>query len=96
MNEDEDEIPFKRKIKELKLHSIEESELSGCGCTPKVLIVDDNDFNILPLVMVLENQLDIDTEKAQNGLQAVNMFINAYKKPCKCQNRGYKLILMDI
>jgi CheY-like chemotaxis protein len=38
----------------------------------------------------------IQIEEAQNGAIAVEKFKEAFKKPCGCINRGYKLVLMDI
>jgi CheY-like chemotaxis protein len=35
-------------------------------------------------------------EEAQNGEIAVQMFSEAMAKRCRCNNRGYKLIFMDI
>ena len=64
------------------LDEIQESS-DGC-CSSKILIVDDNDFNILPLLMILENQMGLEADKAKNGKQAFEIFKAAYEKPCQC------------
>lgn len=38
----------------------------------------------------------IKVDEAVNGSDAVELFTTAMNKPCKCKNRAYKLILMDI
>lgn len=42
------------------------------------------------------DKLKIKPEEAQNGEIAVQMYKEAMKKECKCKNRAYKLIFMDI
>jgi CheY-like chemotaxis protein len=46
--------------------------------------------------MLLLSLYGIKPDEAQNGKIAVEMFQNAMQKSCKCPNRAYKLILMDI
>ena len=38
-----------------------------CDCQPSVLIVDDTEFNIIPVERMLKNHFNIDAEKASNG-----------------------------
>ena len=45
-----------------------------CGCKPKILLVDDNDFNLMPLTILINQLFKIETDQACNGLQAVEMF----------------------
>ena len=47
-------------------------------------ILDDIDFNILPLKLLIKEHFDIDIEEAQNGKIAVDMFKKGLDKPCKC------------
>jgi CheY-like chemotaxis protein len=42
------------------------------------------------------NKFGIRPDEAQNGEIAVEMFKTALSKDCDCNNRAYKLILMDI
>ena len=46
--------------------------------------------------MLISNIFNVKTDLAINGLQAVQMFKSTFKSPCKCQNRSYKFIFMDI
>ena len=70
------------------------SPTRGCSCQSTVLIVDDNMFNIIPLEYILEDSFQIKSDKALNGLEAVNIFTRNLNKSC-CNVR-YKLILMDL
>ena len=39
---------------------------------------------------------DMDITEAVNGKIAVELFKESLKKPCKCINRAFKLIIMDL
>lgn len=43
----------------------------NCEAKPKILVVDDNIFNIVTLQTLLEFQHNLSTDKAMNGLEAV-------------------------
>ena len=59
--------------------------------------MDDTEFNIQTVIMMIQSKYQmIQIEEAQNGAIAVEKFKEAFKKPCGCINRGYKLVLMDI
>ena len=62
----------------------------------KILIVDDNIFNIVTLQTILEMQFGIKGDKAMNGQDALNK-VKARLNTCKCvrKNSNYKLIFMD-
>ena len=49
----------------------------------------------MPLVMLLGESFNIETEQANNGLVAVQKFKNDFFKTC-CNDNHFKLILMDI
>lgn len=69
------------------------SQKSACKCVATVLIVDDNVFN----TYVLENLLlmsNLHVDKAMNGEEAVEMFIDNHQKHC-CGNK-YQLVMMDL
>jgi CheY-like chemotaxis protein len=60
------------------------------------LIVDDNLFNIMPIKSLTEEEFKVFPETAINGQIAVDLYKEGYKKVCKCKNRAFKLIIMDI
>eukprot|EP00347_Sterkiella_histriomuscorum_P014553 403360436 len=71
------------------------ADLEGCQCQNRILIVDDNIFNLIPLEIIMRDQLGLIVDKANNGLEAVEMFkSNVLSK--ECCNQNYKLILMDL
>jgi len=45
---------------------------------------------------MIQKNFKIKPDEAQNGQIAIEMYERALNLPCKCQNRVYKLILMDI
>lgn len=51
-----------------------ENNIDQCTCEDKILIVDDNSFNLIPLEMLLENNFSIKVDTAMNGKIAVDMF----------------------
>ena len=59
-----------------------------------MLIVDDNEFNLLPLNMLLQANHNIFSDKANNGVEAVKLFRRNRAK--KCCNVRYRLVLMDL
>ena len=67
-----------------------------CRCEPEVLVVDDNDFNIFPVKLMLKELYNIDIHSASNGQIAVDMFKERWSNKCKCKNRVFRLIIMDI
>jgi CheY-like chemotaxis protein len=46
--------------------------------------------------MLIRNLFKIETVSANNGLQAVEIFEEAFKKECQCANRSFKFIFMDL
>lgn len=67
-----------------------------CECTPKVLLVDDTSYNLIPLRKFISDGFGIECEEANNGLEAFEKFKAAYERECRCENRIFKLVLMDI
>lgn len=55
---------------------------------PKILVVDDNVFNVMTLKMVLEAQFNLQADKSMNGLEALEAVGKRKEHP-------YKLIFMD-
>ena len=78
-----------------ELFNIKKDKLS-CGCQPRILAVDDNEFNIIPLSTLIKDYFDIDIEQCANGAEAVEMYREGFERPCKCNLRAYRLIFMDL
>ncbi|CAD8127091.1 unnamed protein product [Paramecium sonneborni] len=65
-------------------------------CCSRVLIVDDEYFNIMTLQMLMQQFFAI-CDKAYNGMEALEQINNKLTKPCpKCNNSWYQLIFLDI
>ena len=60
------------------------SEGKRCDCQARILVVDDIEFNILPLKLLIKEHFDIDIEEATNGAIAIDMYKKGLEKPCKC------------
>ena len=71
-------------------------ESSICGCKPRILVVDDTEFNIIPVRFLIKSIFNLEIDDAPDGLVAFEKFKQEFKKPCGCINRAYRLILMDI
>ena len=67
-----------------------------CQCERKILAVDDNDFNLMPLKLLCAQIFQIEIDLAFDGEQAFNMFAENYAKPCECMNRSYRFVFMDL
>ena len=79
-----------RDQKKLNEHD-KSSELHSCK-SDKIMIVDDDAFNLLSLELILKG-FDLKCDKALNGIDAINKLKNVdCKKNCFCE---YKLIFMD-
>jgi CheY-like chemotaxis protein len=66
----------------LKSYSNKNSESKRCNCQARILVVDDIEFNILPLKLLIKEHFDIDIEEATNGAIAVEMYKKGLDKPC--------------
>ncbi|CAD8135910.1 unnamed protein product [Paramecium pentaurelia] len=65
-------------------------------CCSRVLIVDDEYFNIMALQMLMQQYSAI-CDKAYNGMEAIEQINEKLINPCsKCQNSCYQLIFLDI
>ena len=60
------------------------------------MIVDDTPFNIVPVKHMIMEHFNIDCDIAENGRIAVDKYTEKLSLPCKCKNRVYPLIIMDI
>ena len=45
-----------------------------CGCKAKILVVDDMEFNIMPVRFLLKYEYGIDIDDAPNGKVALDKF----------------------
>ena len=52
---------------ELEEEKEEEKEERECDCEPKILLVDDNEFNIIPLQLIIEGHFGVACERAISG-----------------------------
>jgi signal transduction histidine kinase/CheY-like chemotaxis protein len=71
----------------------EETKLAECRCN-KILVVDDDCFNILAVQAILK-QLKISCDTAYNGEDAINRVIHRSQSTCSGACSSYKVILMD-
>ena len=68
--------------------------IGDCTCS-RVLIIDDNGFNIFSLKLLLEDYIKVEDsqfDEAYNGKMALDLIEEKVKKCC---NRSYKLIFVD-
>lgn len=65
-----------------------------CSCLASVLVVDDNEFNLLPLTIMLKSNHKIVCVKALNGAEAVKIFKKDRAK--KCCTKRIQMIMMDL
>jgi len=59
-------------------------EEKECSCEPRILVVDDNQFNIMVIKNMIEEYFGLDVEEATNGAIALQLFEAGMKKKCKC------------
>ena len=45
-----------------------------CSCQPRILVVDDNQFNIMVVKSIINEDFDIDVDEASNGAIGLKMF----------------------
>jgi CheY-like chemotaxis protein len=50
----------------------------------------------MPLSILVRQVFKIEADTACNGVQAVEMFKSRFNLNCKCPNRSYKFIFMDL
>ena len=55
-----------------------------CSLNPRILIVDDNIFNIVTLQTILEMNFNLSSDKSMNGQQAVDKVKSRlqFESPC--------------
>jgi hypothetical protein len=59
-------------------------------------VVDDTDFNVLAVRLMIKEYFMLDVEEAQNGKIGYEMFKEGLDRECGCENRTYKLVFMDL
>lgn len=88
-----------------RLEKIECRSEIMCSCKPSILIVDDDPFNLKIESFMVEKELkkfmgDDAVKKivqqATDGTIAVDLVKQQLQRTCKCRNRVYKLIVMDL
>jgi CheY-like chemotaxis protein/nitrogen-specific signal transduction histidine kinase len=65
-----------------------------CTC-PKILVVDDDAFNIMAFEKMLQ-VLGLNADTAYNGQQGVNRILARQNKPCSHACKQYQIIFMDV
>ena len=60
------------------------------------MVVDDTEFNLYTMRVNIKEHYQLTITEAENGQIAVDKFKEALDKPCKCENRAFQLIYMDI
>lgn len=86
-----DSAPFGKKIrseKELK------NDPNFCSCT-KILVTDDDEFNIWALKTLLESLGIVKIDTAMNGEDAVKKVKSKISQQLPCCPSGYRMIFMD-
>ena len=68
----------------------------ACDCQPTVMVVDDNNFNIIPLQIMFKTEHNLEIMTAENGEIAVQKYREMIEKDCGCPHQIVKLIIMDI
>jgi CheY-like chemotaxis protein len=69
--------------------------IHGCPC-PKVLIVDDEPFNLIALEGLLQSFGVKSAAKAYNGKDALAKLEQNYQRQCSSFNhQGYRLVILD-
>ena len=80
------------------LNDISLTSCLECGNEPKILLVDDNVFNIVTLKSMIELSLGQKCDICYNGSEAVDRFLERLTRPeCQCSKLipPYSLIFMD-
>jgi hypothetical protein len=66
----------------------------SCGCEELVLVVEDNNYNVVPIRMLIKQFFGLKIKRAENGMQGFEMLKADLTKTC-CDVH-FQLILMDI
>ena len=66
----------------------------SCGCAEIVLVVEDNDYNVVPIKILMGKTYGLKIKRAVNGLEGYQMFKADLEKTC-CDVH-FQLVLMDL
>ncbi|CAK81173.1 unnamed protein product (macronuclear) [Paramecium tetraurelia] len=100
---EEDEIESRQEESNIMIPSLQASFKSeivkfsiGSNCCSRVLIVDDEYFNIQSLQLIL-HRYNAHCDFTFNGQEAIKKSLQKMKEPCRqCQNNGYVLFFLDL
>ncbi|CAK91632.1 unnamed protein product (macronuclear) [Paramecium tetraurelia] len=100
---EEDEIESRQEESKIMIPSLQASFKSeivkfsiGSNCCNRVLIVDDEYFNIQSLQLIL-HRFNAHCDFTFNGQEAIKKAIQKMKEPCRhCQNNGYVVFFLDL
>ena len=89
-------IPDMSKLHCVSFEEDQNESLSDCTdkCEATVILVDDEPFNLIPLVELLKTNYQIISRSFENGWEALAFYQASLQK--KCCSRSIKLILTDI
>ncbi|KAL4486790.1 hypothetical protein ABPG72_006622 [Tetrahymena utriculariae] len=79
------------------VNQVSEKEISStntCCLCKKILVVEDNEFNLFLLKKMLQS-CNLEADQAMNGQEAIDKVIQSFTSQCICRN-SYQLIFMDI
>jgi PleD family two-component response regulator len=65
-----------------------------CTCHATVLVVEDNQYNVMPVEMILKHNYGIDIDVATDGKSSVQMIKKNFTK--KCCGIRYRMVFMDL
>lgn len=83
-------------VEKASLFMQEAVEGLSCSCKPFIYIVDDTEFNIVPVKLMIQEHYGLGISVAPNGKIAYDTLQKQMKLPCNCQFRAPRLIIMDI
>ncbi|CAD8121298.1 unnamed protein product [Paramecium sonneborni] len=100
---EEDEIESRQEESKIMIPSLQASLKSdivkfsiGSNCCSRVLIVDDEYFNIQSLQLIL-HRFNAHCDFTFNGQEAIKKSLQKMKEPCRqCQNNGYVVFFLDL
>ncbi|CAD8112866.1 unnamed protein product [Paramecium primaurelia] len=100
---EEDEIESRQEESKIMIPSLQTSFKSeivkfsiGSNCCSRVLIVDDEYFNIQSLQLIL-HRFNAHCDFTFNGQEAIKKSLQKMKEPCRqCQNNGYVVFFLDL
>ena len=92
--DEKNSIPSKEILQKKRNNMMDKKR--KCDCKARILVVDDNDFNIIPIKLLIKELFNHEIDYCSNGAEAVYKYNDGFNSPCNCDLRAYRLIFMDI